>query len=336
MLGFGARGGVGPLLRGRVAGADVVTSTVLIASDTPSALHDPAKGNLNGYGLAPEGVENNEVIYELLTDMGWRSEPVNLQEWLVDYCCARYGSVSPGITRAWSLINEAVYSRTITHHPIFTFQRRPSLEPRSEVFFDARLDTALDLMLKESDRYSGSLLFKNDLIDLAAYATGLHIDRKLYAACSAHAASQGSLRDSLANEADVLMQKLDAIVNTRPDNRLERWIAMARAEGTTLEEKNLFERNARRQITVWGGPDLHEYASKLWSGMVRDFYAPRWKMFFALLRSGVTAQEIQDRLRLWEEAWGNDTIPSQPVPVIDVVKAVRQLRDETETVNRNS
>ena len=95
-------------------------------------------------------------------------------------------------------------------------------------------------------------------------------------------------------------------------------------------------RAASRNFHVPLPQDLYEYASKLWSGMVRDFYAPRWKMFFALLRSGVTAQEIQDRLRLWEEAWGNDTIPSQPVPVIDVVKAVRQLRDETETVNRNS
>ena len=163
------------------------------------------------------------------------------------------------------------------------------------------------------------------LIDVAAYAIGNRIDRLLLEACRAHTSSETALRDSLAGRADGLMRSLDAIVHVRGDERLERWIAMARAEGTSEGERNLMERDARRQITVWGGPDLHDYAAKLWSGMVRDFDAGRWKLFFSLLRQGVPAGDIQERLRAWEEDWGAGTGLAAPDSVSDAAAAIRQL-----------
>jgi len=296
-----------------------------IASDPPTALRDARRGNLTGFGLAPEGVENNEVVYELLTDMGWQSVPVDLQAWLRDYCRARYGLVTPGVERAWQLLDSAVYAGTKGHHPLFAFQHRPSLTPAGEVFADGRVEEALELMLADAGTFGGSVLFTSDLVDVAAYAIGNRIDRLLLEACRAHTASEPALRDSLAGRADGLMRSLDAIVCARRDDRLEKWIAMARAEGTTDAERNLMEQNARRQITVWGGPDLHDYAAKLWSGMVRDFYAGRWKLFFSLLRQGVPAGDIQDRLRAWEEDWGTGTGLSAPDSVGNVAAAIRRL-----------
>jgi alpha-N-acetylglucosaminidase (NAGLU)-like protein len=36
-------------------------------------------------------------------------------------------------------------------------------------------------------------------------------------------------------------------------------------------------------VTYWGPDDptteLHDYANKEWSGLLRDFYQPRWEMF---------------------------------------------------------
>ena len=296
-----------------------------IASDPPTALRDSSRGNLSGFGLSPEGVENNEVVYELLTDMGWQSAPVDLQAWLRDYSRARYGSITPGVERAWELLDSAVYAGTKGHHSLFAFQHRPSLAPAGEVFADPRVDEALDLMLDDADRYAGSPLFRSDLVDVAAYAIGNRIDRLLLEACRAHTSSEPALRDSLACRADGLMRSLDAVVHARGDERLERWIAMARAEGTSDAERNLMERNARRQITVWGGPDLHEYAAKLWSGLVRDFYAARWRIFFSLLRQGVPAGDIQERLRAWEEDWGTGTGLSAPDSVSNVAAAIRRL-----------
>jgi alpha-N-acetylglucosaminidase len=302
-----------------------------IASDPPKALRDSCRGNLAGFGLSPEGVENNEVVYELLTDMGWQSAPLDLQAWLHDYCRARYGQVTPGVGRAWQLLNDAVYAGTKGHHTLFAFQHRPSLAPAGEVFTDARVDEALDLMLADAGRYTGSPLFTSDLVDVAAYAIGNRIDRLLLDACRAHTASEPALRDSLAGCADGLMRSLDAIMRVRGDERLERWIAMARAEGTSDAERNFLERNARRQISVWGGPDLHDYAAKLWSGMVRDFYAGRWRLFFSLLRQGVPAGDIQERLRVWEEDWGAGTGLSAPDSVRDPAAAIRALTSGEKT-----
>jgi alpha-N-acetylglucosaminidase len=295
-----------------------------VAADPPTPLRDPSKGNLVGYGLAPEGVENNEVVYELLTDMGWRTAPVDLPAWLTDYCRARYGGVSPGVERAWQLLKDAVYSQTNGNYR-FAFQNRPSLAPGGDASADPRLDEALDLMLADAGRFGSSALFRNDLIELAAYVIGTNIDRKLSEACRAHLSSDTTLRDTLTHEVDILMRKLDAILNTRVDLRLERWISMARAEGTSQREKELLERNARKQVTTWGGPDLFDYAAKLWSGLVRDFYAGRWHLFFSLLRDGVASPEIRERVRVWEEQWAESTALSRPDSVVDPVAAIREL-----------
>jgi alpha-N-acetylglucosaminidase len=34
-----------------------------------------------GTGLTPEGINQNYVMYDLMNDMAWRAEPVNLTEW---------------------------------------------------------------------------------------------------------------------------------------------------------------------------------------------------------------------------------------------------------------
>lgn len=43
----------------------------------------------------------------------------------------------------------------------------------------------------------------------------------------------------------------------------------------------MLELNSRTQITLWGKntSTSHEYAYKLWSGLVGDFYYKRWDMF---------------------------------------------------------
>jgi alpha-N-acetylglucosaminidase len=296
-----------------------------IATDPATLLHDPARGALAGFGLSPEGLDNNEVVFELQTDMAWMTAPVDLAPWLRGYARARYGATSSRIERAWQLLRDAVYSRSVGHHMLFAFQYRPSLAPHSDATVDPRIDEALDLLLAERDALRGSELYRNDLVDLAVYVIGNRIDRKISEACRAHLSGDAVLRDTLAGEVDLLLKRLDAIIFTRPDARLERWIEMARAAGKTPADKLLFEQNARRQITVWGGPDLHEYAAKIWSGMVRDHYAPRWRLFFELLRRGDGADRIQDQLRAWDEQWWQRTDLSAPGTVGDLASTIDVL-----------
>jgi alpha-N-acetylglucosaminidase len=80
-----------------------------------------------------------------------------------------------------------------------------------------------------------------------------------------------------------LLRAEDSLLSTRREFLLGTWLAAAKAMGHTEREKLLCERNARTQITYWG-PDnptsvARDYAYKEWSGLLQDFYLPRWEMF---------------------------------------------------------
>ncbi|MCR4958991.1 MAG: alpha-N-acetylglucosaminidase [Prevotella sp.] len=88
----------------------------------------------------------------------------------------------------------------------------------------------------------------------------------------------------------------DSLLATRPEFRLGHWTQEAINCGTTPEEQQLYEWNARVQITTWGNRycadtgGLRDYAHKEWQGLLRDFYYPRWKAYFDALLAQMEAQ----------------------------------------------
>ena len=78
----------------------------MYASSSVKALRAANKGNLIGFGSAPEGLENNEVVYELLADMGWSSDSIDLDDWMKIYCEARYGGYPDAMEEAWKLFRK--------------------------------------------------------------------------------------------------------------------------------------------------------------------------------------------------------------------------------------
>jgi alpha-N-acetylglucosaminidase len=80
-----------------------------------------------------------------------------------------------------------------------------------------------------------------------------------------------------------LIDDMDKLVATRKDFLLGPWVSSARKWGNNEKEKALYEFNAKDLITLWGDKDcpLHEYACRQWSGLLNDFYKPRWQQFFA-------------------------------------------------------
>ena len=97
---------------------------------------------------------------------------------------------------------------------------------------------------------------------------------------------------------DIILQQ-DRLLSSMPDFMVGRWIAEARALGTSTSERNHYEWNARTQITVWGNRQaaeqggLREYAHKEWSGVLRDFYYPRWKAYFEALAATLDGKPMR-------------------------------------------
>ncbi len=83
------------------------------ATDAAKTLAAPNHGNLIGFGLAPEGIENNEVIYELLCDAMWQKDGIDLETWLPMYATTRYGSCPPQMREAWELFRKSNYASEV-------------------------------------------------------------------------------------------------------------------------------------------------------------------------------------------------------------------------------
>lgn len=68
-----------------------------------------------GTGMAPEGIEQNDFIYDLMSEMGWRSEKIDVLAWSGLYAQRRYGLANDDAKRAWKLLASSVYNCTDDH-----------------------------------------------------------------------------------------------------------------------------------------------------------------------------------------------------------------------------
>jgi alpha-N-acetylglucosaminidase len=296
----------------------------LIASEPADVLHSEERGKLVGWGICPEGIENNEVVYELMADAGWHGDRIDLVTWIPDYCTSRYGSCPAAMRQAWTLLLESAYSSHIWMTKQ-AWQGEPSDHPVAvSVNSNPTFERAVDLFLSCAPELSSSELYRNDLIELVVQAAGGHVDKALGEATQAADAEQHDAAAQHSGRALAWLERIDALMNLRQDRRLESWTQAARSWARCDDEAAYYDENARRLITTWGWPELSDYASRVWSGLTRDYYAARWSAYFEARRAGAHFS-----LDLWQQTWLSSPYrPSKPVPVSDLVAASRQLLEE--------
>lgn len=286
---------------------------------------------LKGVGMTMEGIESNPVMYELLMELPWRSERFSADRWVTGYVKARYGCDDPCLQQAWRLLARTAYNcpdiREGTVESVFC--ARPSEEVRSasswgssRMYYDpAVFRKAAEAMLEVADRYAGNNNFEYDLVDVVRQAVadrGNELRKEVMVAYRAQDQAE-FLRLSSRFLELILVQ--DSLLGVRREFRLGNWLERARRWGETDREKQLYEWNARVQVTTWGDRTaadeggLHDYAHKEWAGLLKDFYYPRWKIFFGELQKRLAGQETEtiDWYGL-EERWTlqQNEYPSRP------------------------
>ena len=260
----------------------------MYATGSVEALNSPYSENLVGFGSAPEGLENNEVVYELLADMGWTAENIDLDQWLKQYCLSRYGYWDEGMQEVWKLLHGSVYS-SLYSYPRFTWQtvvpdqRRKSLHDINDDF-----GKAAELFLGYAEKCSGSQLYMNDAVEFAALYLAELADR-----CYEDALKKGPDAHVKVARTVEILKVVDGLLASHPDYNLKLWVDYARAYGQDEAQKNLYESNAKRLITTWGGWQ-EDYAARFWAGLIGDYYIPRIQKYFSNEASG---------LDQWEENW---------------------------------
>lgn len=279
------------------------------------ALEYKDRGNLVGFGFAPEGIENNEIIYELLSDWGWRNTTINLDIWIPNYCKSRYGTCPNEIEEAYKLLRESALG-SFTDHPRFRYQFRPDLENYASVHSSPEFEEAVTLFLAASDKLKDSQLYVCDAIEMGAQLLGLQIDQLLF---KAEKESLKSRKYEMYQKAIDLMIRVDNILASHPLHKLENWVSLARKFGDTDEEKLYYESNAKRLITTWGG-GVNEYSARTWSGLIKDYYAQRWQLWL-----NAKKENKEYDILAWEENWIKKEWKSETIPYKDPVKEIIQL-----------
>lgn len=257
----------------------------------------PFVRSLRGVGMTMEGTENNPVMYELLCELPWRAERFDVRAWLMEYVDARYGRADERVHEAWALLGRSIYDcpaenvQQGTHESIFC--SRPGMEVRQASSWAERDDyydpqeviRAAGLMVEASEAFRGNDNFAYDLIDIVRQAVA-EKGRLVYGVVvAAIRARDRALFDAAAERFLGLLLLQDRLLSTRAEFCVGRWIDAARRRGASPEEADRMEWNARVQITTWGdrtaadASGLHDYAHKEWSGLLRDFYYPRWKQW---------------------------------------------------------
>lgn len=82
-----------------------------------------------GFGITPEGINQNYVMYEFALEIGWEMQSQNISEWLSSYTVSRYGFESKEINSAWSILAQTVYNYNSSEQMRgkYIYNRRPSL-----------------------------------------------------------------------------------------------------------------------------------------------------------------------------------------------------------------
>ena len=84
-----------------------------------------------------------------------------------------------------------------------------------------------------------------------------------------------------------MIADLDRLLASNENFLLGKWIKDARSSVKDAS-KDLYEFNARNQITMWGyQQNIEDYASKQWGGLVGDYYMRRWKLLIEFMLDSI-------------------------------------------------
>ena len=291
------------------------------------ALNSPNKGRMTGYGMAPEGTENNEVLYELVCDGGWTDKKIDVDGWLKNYSICRYGNVTPNVTAFWNGLRKSVYG-TFTDHPRYNWQFRPLTVLKGSIEANEEFYKGIEALTKAAPTLKNAPLFIVDFSEMTAQYLGGKLEILAQAINEAYQNGEPAKAAEMEKQFTHLALGMDNVLVAHPTLRMENWIDYARKHGDTPQLKDYYEMNARRIVTIWG-PPVDDYAARIWSGLIRDYYVPRWQHYFDSKRTGKPSD-----LTEWERNWVENTKGLSPVkPFKDQVGACLQLINEARTIS---
>lgn len=252
--------------------------------------------NVVGTGMFMEGIEQNPVIYDLQFELMTSDTAIDAESWLRDYITRRYKTFDESVFNAWKLFLQTCYrSSGYEENAVGSMvAARPGMEPamtgpccRTKFFYDPGVfERAVRLFASAADRLGDSDGYQYDLCDFTRQALSNRFHTQQTAFANAFKQKDTARAKELAQKQLELLADLDALLAHRSELCLARWICDSHALATDETQRRYFDRNARTLISLWGDVNgtcayLYDYAWREWNGMIKEFYAVRWEMFYS-------------------------------------------------------
>ncbi|MBR4848161.1 MAG: alpha-N-acetylglucosaminidase C-terminal domain-containing protein [Bacteroidaceae bacterium] len=260
-----------------------------------------AKGNnMQGIGATPEGTETNPILYDMLFELPWMNPATRptADEWLEEYAYSRYGIKNDNALAALQNLKKSVWAcptdqqgtseAVILARPNWTVGSVSSWSTSAiywdtqDVLLAADQLSSIEELVTTAD---GVANYNYDFIDVIRQAM---VDYAAQLLPLINASRNNNAEYTRLYKLYLqLMLDLDDMLSYDENFKLERWTSLARnianeVTGTTDNDRNWLEWNARTQITVWskGDTDLHDYSNRCWAGLIKDYHYKRWEKFF--------------------------------------------------------
>ncbi len=307
---------------------------------------------MKGVGITPEATFSNPIIFDLFFETIWTDketiQPIDLNVWLRRYAERRYGSCPDSMFKALQMLNDTVYNPELNEKgegaPESVINVRPRMHPKSAsswgnhiiAYEKADFEKAVKYFTEDIDRFSASEGYRFDLVDFLKQIL-------------ANTAQEYQKQMDLAYEngdvieyrkwADKFLQLIhytDHILSAEKTFLLGTWLEKAKNLAADYDDftKQLFEFNARAQITTWAGSEqaanpggLHDYSNKQWNGLTEDFYGKRWQAWIkkCLDELDGKAAEEPDWFRMENRwTWQTNIYPAVPAE-IDLKEAAKTV-----------
>ncbi|KAM6594141.1 hypothetical protein CsatA_001844 [Cannabis sativa] len=276
-----------------------------------------------GVGMSMEGIEQNPIVYDLMSEMAFHHKKVDVKAWIDLYPARRYGRSVASVKDAWNILYYTIYNCTDgandkNRDVIVAFpdvdpslisipqekyshyenqvSRRSMLKPITESFDQPHLwystsevIRALELFLKSGDELSGSNTYRYDLIDLTRQALAKYANQLFLKAIEAYQSNNVQGVTHYSHKFLDLVDDFDTLLACHEGFLLGPWLESAKQLAQDENQEKQFEWNARTQITMWFDNSdeepslLRDYGNKYWSGLLRDYYGPRAGIYFKFL-----------------------------------------------------
>ena len=248
-----------------------------------------------GTGLFMEGFFQNPLYYDLAFHTITQDKKVDLDTWLKDYAERRYGSEEECLKNAVFALRDSCYNpKCIGRETSSIIAARPSTthyhtapNDHVELRYDNKvLFSAATELLKAENATTDGYAF--DVCDILRQVLSNKAKEVYFAIMESFRRHDKEAFEDNCSLFEKILLGVDRILATRDELSFDTHIKEAMDNACCDEHRELFRQNEVTLITIWGpyvNNELFDYAWKEWAGLIKDYYLPRWQMFFNELRS---------------------------------------------------